>query len=273
MGKNLKPIISHAYDVDLIAAYDRLSRIEFINVETKENYLERNKTVIESFCKNNKLDFPFYFDQKIPLVIPSTTNNFEFYIGFFLISFEIPKIPAFLSYQLDIYEGEQDFVNLVEFLIYEIVKSNSPFDNSIRLEKIMQWVSNERYSKNQIELRRNQASVDIDFENEGFDNEEYSTKDYVLFHYYIQEAKIEPPFEKTKNSTKRSKMMVQGIKYGVSGDAFANEYYVILKKNNRICNSNIQRLNRVSEMLSKFPEAKKIAENELKEAIQQSKKK
>lgn len=272
MSKDLKPIISHVYDVDLIAAYNRLSMVEFTNIESKGSYLERNKTVIESFCLKNNIDFPFYFDHKIPLVIPSTTYNFEYYVGFFLITFETPKIPAFLSYQLTIYQGVHDFVNLVEFLIYEIVKSNSPFDNSIRLEKIMQWVLNERSSKSHIELTKRPADLVSDAENEDCKNERFSTKDYVLFHYYIQAAKIEPPFEKTKNSTKRSKMKAQGIKYGVGGDAFTNEYYVILKKNNRISDSNIERLNKVIEMLSKFPEAKKIAENELKEAPQQSKK-
>lgn len=273
MSKDLKPIISHVYDVDLIAAYNRLSMVEFTNIESKGSYLERNKTVIESFCLKNNIDFPFYFDHKIPLVIPSTTYNFEYYVGFFLITFETPKIPAFLSYQLTIYQGVHDFVNLVEFLIYEIVKSNSPFDNSIRLEKIMQWVINERSSKNHIELRKKTGDFKTEIVNEMHKNERISTKDFALFHFYKQEAKIVPPFEKTLNSTKRRQMMNQGKNYGVGGDAFVNEYYVILKKSNRICYSNIERLNKVIEMLSIFPEAKIKAENELKEARQLSLKK
>ena len=34
----MEPIISHVYDVDLNAAYNRLSRIEFTNDESKEGY-------------------------------------------------------------------------------------------------------------------------------------------------------------------------------------------------------------------------------------------
>jgi hypothetical protein len=111
MSTDEETITSHAYDVDLIATYHGLLEMEFTksNGLTKELYLKKINDLGESFCKKNCLYYPFYFNQRTPLVVPSSFYNFELYLGLFLISFEIPKIPALLTYQKSNYKVNFDF--------------------------------------------------------------------------------------------------------------------------------------------------------------------
>lgn len=94
------------------------------------------------------------------------------------------------------------------------------------------------------------------------------TLHYALFHYYKQEGKHEPIFEKNNTTTKRGSMKEQAKKYGVGEDAFANCYYSIStgKDRNRISKTNIPHIEKVIEMLSDYPAGKKIAREELKKA-------
>lgn len=268
MDNQHEPIITHEYDLDAIATYYRLCEIEFSeeNVKSKELYLERVKQDGETYCTNNDLNFSFYFDNKIPLVIPSTTQNFELYAGLHLISYDIPKIGAFLSYQKSIYKGEYDFVNLVEFLIYRIVKNNSPLDNTVRLEKIMQWVSQQRSLLKEDGLESSQLHSDNTHEAQKEKPNKYNTLQYALFHYYKQYANYVPLFESTLKQTRKGVIREQGKEYGVSGNNFVNQYYVIYKKSNRVARKNINHLEIVAQMLSDYPAAKELAEGELKEA-------
>lgn len=260
-------IISHEYDVDLIATYHRLSELEFNkkNIIPEERYLELIKEEGESFCRRNALYFPFYFNNKIPLVIPSTTVNFELYVGLHLIPYTIHKIGAFLSYQKNIYEGKDDFVDLVEFRISSIVESNSPIDNSVRLEKIMQWVKQERLLENPKQQKNNQTSSGSASET-GEGNNKAKTLRKALLHYYKQQANYLPPFKRTLEKTIKDVMREQGAKYGVSGNNFARLYYDICKKEARVTPKNIIHLEFVVKELSKFPKAKKRAEMDLKAA-------
>lgn len=94
-----------------------------------------------------------------------------------------------------------------------------------------------------------------------------TTMDYALFHYYKQEGKHEPAFEKTGNINKKEAMREQGKKYKLGGAAFAVCYYTIAgKKEKRITISNIPHIRKAVEMLYEYPTGKQIAEKELKEA-------
>ncbi len=95
-----------------------------------------------------------------------------------------------------------------------------------------------------------------------------TTLQYALLHYYKQEGKYEPIFESNGNITKREAINKQGEVYGVGGDSFAIQYYLIAskKQKKRITRGNIANLKKVIEFLADFPEGKTIAEKELKEA-------
>jgi hypothetical protein len=264
MHKDKETIISHAYDVDLIATYHGLAEMEFTksNGLTKELYLEKIKDLGESFCKKNSQYFPFYFNQSIPLVVPSSFYNFELYLGLFLISFEIPKIPALLTYQKVNYKGNFDFVNLVEHLVYKIVRRNSPNDNQVRLEKIMDWVATERSMEAQAEESISNSKVVT----EDVKTEKPLTITYALFHYYLQEGKYELLFDCYIDQKKKAAIKSKGIFYGVSGNNFTNQYYAISKRWERVVFKNVKHIENVVKMLANYPIALKIAEQELIEA-------
>jgi len=98
------------------------------------------------------------------------------------------------------------------------------------------------------------------------ENNKYTTTDYALFHYYMQECKHEPLFEKNGTTTKREAIKLQGKKYNVGVEAFANCYYKIITKGNRICKSNIPHIKKAIELLSDYPSGIKTAQEELNKA-------
>jgi hypothetical protein len=257
MHKDKETIISHVYDVDIIATYYRISALKFTKKDSlsKELYLEDIMSSIKYICETGNKNSEFYVNNKIPLVISSDIYNFENHIGKFLITFDIPKIPAFLSYQKKNYTGQVDFVDFVEFRVYEIVKNFSPINNSVRLEKIIQWVMNER----------SKVKEQADSDDKVISEKKIKTIEYALYHFYLQEAKIEDPFVRTKKLTKRKMMVNQGVKYGVGGESFANLYYDIYTKADRLCDSYLVKIENVIDMLTDYPDAKKIAEDEIKE--------
>jgi hypothetical protein len=264
MSTNEETITSHAYDVDLIATYHGLLEMEFTKSHglTKELYLKKISDLGKFFCKKNCLYYPFYFNQRIPLVVQSSFYNFELYLGLFLISFESPKIPALLTYQKSNYKGNFDFINLVDFLVYKIVRNNSPNDNYVRLEKIMEWVSAERSMVNQNEELITNSKVG----NDDVLTKKHSTIVYALFHYYLQEAKYEILFDCYLKLKKKAAIISTGKSYGVSGYNFLNHYYNIANRKNRVAFKNVKHLESVVKMLTNYPGAEKIAEKELTEA-------
>ena len=264
MSKDTETIISHAYDVDLIATFHGLSEMEFTesNGLTKEHYLAKIKDLGESFCKRNSQYYPFYFNQRIPLVVPSSFYNYELYLGLFLISFEIPKISALLSYQKLNFKGNFDFVNMVEFLVYKIVSKNSPNDNYARLEKIMDWVATER----SMEARAEESITNSKVVNEDVKTEKQFAIVYALYHYYLQEGKYELLFDCYIDQKKKAAIKSKGVFYGVSENNFLNKYYSISKRLERVVRKNVKHIEKVIKMLENYPLAQKIAEQELTEA-------
>ncbi|MDQ3048992.1 MAG: hypothetical protein M3R27_15685, partial [Bacteroidota bacterium] len=89
-------VTSHPYCVDIIKAYVELSKLQFAN---KEEFLKRIEDGILFYCNSNKIDFAFHFDNKYALTIPPAVNNFQWFLGLQIISFDSNKIKAFLSFQ------------------------------------------------------------------------------------------------------------------------------------------------------------------------------
>lgn len=144
---NLNPpyqIISHPYCVDIISTYVALSKLDFNN---KDDVLEVIKENIEYYCKSNNISFDYHFDNKLPLIISTQTNNFQWFLGLQLIVFDINKIKALLSFQQKrFYNNEIDFVTFVEFALYNLVRNFTNINNSDRLKTIMEWVDQQRMS-------------------------------------------------------------------------------------------------------------------------------
>jgi hypothetical protein len=146
-SSNLNPpyqIISHPYCIDIISTYVALSKLDFNN---KNEVLDIIKENIEYYCKSNNINFAYHFDNKLPLIISTQTNNFQWFLGLQIIGFDINKIKALLSFQQKRYNNDEiDFVTFVEFAIYNLVKNFTIINNSDRLKIIMDWVYQQRMS-------------------------------------------------------------------------------------------------------------------------------
>jgi hypothetical protein len=156
MVGNLEPpyqIISHPYCIDIISTYFSISSLDF---ENKENALQVIKEGIEYYCRSNKINFRYHFDNKLPLVISPSTNNFQWFFGLQIIGFDIHKINALLSFQKTRFiDDEIDFTTFIEFPVYGIVKNYKVKNNSKRLKILMDWVNNQRLiNSNQIDDSR-----------------------------------------------------------------------------------------------------------------------
>lgn len=135
-------IISHPYCIDIITTYVQLSKLDFSD---KDEYLKRIEDLIKFYCLSNKISFAYHFENKLPLIISPTVNNFQWFFGLQLIGFDINKIKALLSFQQKRYQNEEaDFTTFVEFAVYNIVKGITQIDNSECLRVIMEWVNEQR---------------------------------------------------------------------------------------------------------------------------------
>jgi hypothetical protein len=150
----------HVYDADISKAFRQIK----VLVEQGKFMFERNpqmteaeyvalmKTSLVSYCETNSLNpDDFLNNPAIPLIPDSNGGSYETYLGFCLIPYDIHRINFFLDYQKENYKGSGDFINLVEYIVYDYVRWNSAFDLDARLQKIAEWISNKRLNENVIE--------------------------------------------------------------------------------------------------------------------------
>jgi hypothetical protein len=149
LSERLIPISKYEYDVDIVEAYfqikELLDKVELTEgFSQKEQYLLAMKYPISDYCKKNELPVQKVFEIKYPIVVDDTIYGFETYLGRTLIAFDVNKIEAILSYQNSKWKQKELFASFVEHGVYNYVKNNSPFDNNLRLSKIMVWVEKNR---------------------------------------------------------------------------------------------------------------------------------
>lgn len=152
-----KEVSYYAYDINLSASYVELEK-QLENIEksrtgiTKQEYMSRIKHGIESYCKHYGLGT---LDSHIPIVLKYPAYNYHAHLAFQLMTFDPNKIFAMLDYQHENYLGLDSFQKIVEHGVYDWMSNNSPFDNTLRLQKIMEWVEKRRgveHKKNKIAL-------------------------------------------------------------------------------------------------------------------------
>lgn len=148
--KKLPAIKTHEYDVDIVKAYFEIKKLLETIVNDgrylkKEEYLQRILYLITDYCQINNLPTDQVLQIKYPIIVESTNDGFQTYLGMTLIAFDINKIEAILSYQNILWKREGLFASFVEHGVYSFVYNNSQFDNNMRLSKIMQWVEKNRF--------------------------------------------------------------------------------------------------------------------------------
>jgi hypothetical protein len=145
---NLKPVSKHEYDIDIVEAYFRIEHLlEIVKIRSgfiKEDYLQAMKQPVINYCNDADLPVSKILGMQYPIIIQSNSIGFEAFFGRTLIAFDVNKIEAILGYQNAIWQGKGLFASFVEHGVYNYIKNNSPFDNNIRLAKIMNWVERNR---------------------------------------------------------------------------------------------------------------------------------
>jgi hypothetical protein len=163
----LKPVSKHEYDVDIVDSYfktkELLEKIKIREGISKGDYLKTTKYPIEIYCKNVDLPIAQILQMKYPIIVHSNIHGFESYLGRTLLAFDINKIEAILSYQNAIWKGKGLFPSFVEHGVYRFILNNSPFDNNIRLGKIMDWVNRNRIFVNPKDYTKNKLKATLEF--------------------------------------------------------------------------------------------------------------
>ena len=144
----LKTISKHEYDVDIVESYFKIKELlENVKIRkgvSKDDYLKAIEDPVEIYCEELDLPVTQILQLKYPIIINSNIHGFESFLGRTLLAFDINKIEAILSYQNAIWKGKGLFPSFVEHGVYRFIKNNSPFNNTIRLERIMNWVNQNR---------------------------------------------------------------------------------------------------------------------------------
>lgn len=146
--------VTHVYDIDFFEILDKLKDRYTTNCKLIANYqasLASLKELEENYVKSKKLEGKYLKIEKRfrHYVMPSSDILYPTMLAFKLIVSDPHKIQAILSYQSVLFSGnyyadKDNFIGLVEFNIYKLVKSADFLNESIRLDKIANWLENNR---------------------------------------------------------------------------------------------------------------------------------
>jgi hypothetical protein len=146
---NFPNVERHVYDVDAFEILDRL----------REKYLGQGCFVNEemlSIEEQNLLDLleEEGYNPKDHLnyrnfILPSNYNLYNNFLAYKLLTIDLYKIEPFLSYQSVLFLGnyyavKDNFIGLLEFLVYDFVQKRVLPTEQVRLEKIVNWLERNR---------------------------------------------------------------------------------------------------------------------------------
>jgi hypothetical protein len=183
--EKLKEYKKHIYDVDALASFKALGELTKNNFSleiTREEYLNRIESGIKAFCKKRRLDYERYKGPLPYLLIPSTATTYPNFLGYTLMTTETYNIKLLLDYQNHKYKGKNDFINVIEFQALETVINHSPFDNSKRIEQIIEWIRENKPKKSKASSKDVVKTKTLEWMS-SFDLSEFSDK--LHFHGYF----------------------------------------------------------------------------------------
>ncbi len=139
----------HIYDIDLkslLRNYEKeIQKVKLISKDQPPEYfIGLLKSSIEFYCKIKRIK---YEKQLQILVTPKEDGVYRYFMALSLIFLDKHLTGTYLNYHKKLFQSQtksdDSFTEVVEFAITYIIKYSSPFDNSVRLQRIMQWVENE----------------------------------------------------------------------------------------------------------------------------------
>ena len=148
-------VTRNIYDVDAFELLDAMKARLLSNVDEMHQKIDQQLEMLnileEDLIKEGEhFGFDILKNQKYRnFILPSSSNLYHTFLTFKLITFDLYKIGPMLSHQSESFSGnyyakEDNFVGLVEYVVYEGVKSRIFSDENLRLEKIVNWVEDQK---------------------------------------------------------------------------------------------------------------------------------
>jgi hypothetical protein len=146
---NFPVVERHFYDIDAFQILDNL-RDKYLK---EEGFVTEQMLLLEEENLLNLLDEEGYNSkdhQKYRnFILPSNFNQYNNFLAYKLLTIDQYKIEPLLSYQSVLFLGnhyavKDNFVGLIEFLIYDFVQKRVLPNEQIRLEKIVNWLERNR---------------------------------------------------------------------------------------------------------------------------------
>ena len=151
---NFPTVVRHLYDIDAFEIIDSLkdkykSNLDQVPEHQRDlEFIKLDEDLLIEFLKEEGIDFLEHQKHR-NFIMPSYYNLYNTYLGYKLLTIDLYKIEPLLSYQSVLFLGnnyapKENFLGLIEFLVYEFVKARLlPFEK-IRLEKIVNWLERNR---------------------------------------------------------------------------------------------------------------------------------
>lgn len=151
---NFPTLVRHVYDVDAFEIIDSLmdkykSNIDQVPEHLRDlDFIKLEEEFLIKFLNEEGID-TLEHQKHRNFIIPSYYNLYNTYLGYKLLTIDLYKIEPLLSYQSVLFLGnyyatKDNFLGLIEFLVYDFVKVRLlPFEQ-IRLEKMVNWLERNR---------------------------------------------------------------------------------------------------------------------------------
>lgn len=166
-----KVISSHIYDINVFEIVQSMNSYfkENFNLQEYESHKEDLKILYQSIIhkyKDSEVTESVNLKRK-HLVLPSTNDSYHIFLAYKLLTCDPYRIQAILSYHSVLFQGNSfasngNFVGLVEYNIYNLVRSTDRKNEVIRLDKIATWLENNR----RFELQKANTAKRVRFDEE-----------------------------------------------------------------------------------------------------------
>ncbi len=166
-----KTISSQVYDINVCEVVQTMNSYfkENFNLQEFKAHREDLKILYKSVVvklKNSKTTETINLKRK-HLILPSTSDSYHIFLAYKLLTCDPYKIQAILSYHSVLFIGNRyaskgNFVGLVEYSVYNLVRSTDRKNEVIRLDKIGTWLENNR----RFELQKANTAKRVRFDEE-----------------------------------------------------------------------------------------------------------
>lgn len=145
----------HIYDIEFFEIFDSLrskysnnSQIRITPDMSNSDFIDLQVSQVLAILAEEGINKGI-LSEKRECVVSSISTAFLPLIGWRILTIDPYLIEGLLDYQYAIYNGnyldlENNFIGLLEFVVYPFVKSNNYLNEDIRLERIMNWVNSKR---------------------------------------------------------------------------------------------------------------------------------